>query len=108
VNQIDFKPLDDETLYGENPGWQPAFYWPFGELLANFWKLAKRNLIGWPLNADWQWKNIEQVKDAMQLVYSKLPQNERQFIAEDYLWFVNHTEFDWKQAAEEMRKNINT
>jgi hypothetical protein len=99
--QIDFEPISDDMLWGENVDFSPAYYWPFGELLVNFYKLARRNCIDWPINNPRQWKDFELVKKTMADVFKKLAADDRAVIAEQYEWFLGKDGIiDWQAAAE--------
>jgi len=106
--EINFEPISDEELYGERPEFEAAFYWPFGQLLANFYKLAKRNGIDWNLKSQYEWQNLEQVCAAMDYVYRRLPQCDKDFIKSDYNWFLDKSKIiDWKAATEYKEPTIN-
>jgi hypothetical protein len=101
--QVDFPaiPISDDMLWGEGTDFSPAYYWPFGELLVNFYKLARRNLLDWPITNPRQWKDLIIVKKTMADVFEKLSADDRVIIAEQYEWFLDKSQIiDWKAAAE--------
>ncbi len=67
--EIDFNeiqiPIGDEDLWGrpDSREIENAFHWPFGTLLANFYKLAKRNGIDWPLRSRDDWQGVVDYKE---------------------------------------------
>ncbi|MDD5328062.1 MAG: hypothetical protein PHY02_09680 [Phycisphaerae bacterium] len=106
--EIEFEPISDEELYGEKPEFEAAFYWPFGTLLANFYKLAKRNGIDWPLRSRYDWQSLEKVKAAMEFVFKRLPACDKDFIKSDYNWFLDKSKIiDWKGVVEYKEPTIN-
>jgi hypothetical protein len=84
---IDFEPIQDEIVFGSPDARiiEQCYYWPFGELLANFYKLARRNAILFPVTNFYDLKNVT---DAMHYVFKKLPADDSRIITEDYLWFL--------------------
>ena len=101
--QVDFPaiPISDDMLWGEGTDFAPAYYWPFGELLVNFYKLARRNLLDWPIQNPRQWRDLIIVKKTMADVFEKLSADDKAVIAEQYEWFLSKDGIiDWKAAAE--------
>ena len=95
------EPIKDEDLWGTPTGNSHADYWPFGHLLVRFQELAERNGIVWPLHAPWEWRNINNVKEAMEDVFRRLPAPDKDGIRAEYETFLRlDNAFDWVEMAE--------
>jgi hypothetical protein len=96
---IDFEPIPDEIVFGSPDAKiiEQCYYWPFGELLANFYKLASRNGILFPVS---DFCSLKEVTVAMHEIFKKLPADGRKIIAEDYRWFLEMSKIiDWQPVS---------
>jgi len=80
-------PIGDEELWGDPNVAQieQCYVWPFGELLANLYKLARKNRIVWPLE---NYRDLDRVLAVMRATFAKLSADDKALIEEDYFWFL--------------------
>ncbi len=103
MKQIKFEniqiPISDEELWGypDAREIENCYYWPFGQLLANFYKLAKKNLIKWPVL---DVHDLRQVTEAMEKVFTRLQGSDIELVEDDYQWFLDKSKIiSWQPAG---------